>query len=215
MTKIRVLIADESKLNRDTWTYMLNLDARFTVVAECGDADRAVELTADKRPDVVLMDINTPAFAGLEATQKIRRQQPGSQVISISSFSQPLYVKKMMQMGAMGYVTKNSSREEMLHAIMEVSQGHKYICNEIKDIISEQTLSSTENAKQPDVNAITNRELEIINLIRGGSSSKEIATSLFISLRTVEVHRHNILKKLKLKNTASLINFVNSSVVFM
>ena len=140
MTKIRVLIADDSKLNRDTWTYMLNLDARFTVVAECGDADKAVELAADKHPDVVLMDINTPAFAGMEATQKIRKQQPGAQVISISSFSQPLYVKKMMQMGAMGYVTKNSSREEMLHAIMEVSQGNKYICNEIKNIISEQTL---------------------------------------------------------------------------
>jgi DNA-binding NarL/FixJ family response regulator len=215
MTKIKVLIADDSKLNRDTWTYMLNLDTRFTVVAACGDADRAVELAADIRPDVVLMDINTPAFAGLEATQKIRRQHPGAQVISISSFSQPLYVKKMMQMGAMGYVTKNSSREEMLHAIIEVSRGNKYICNEIKDIISEQTLSSTGDAKQPDVNAVTNRELEIINLIREGSSSKEIATRLFISLRTVEVHRHNILKKLKLKNTASLINFVNSSVVFM
>src|ERR1700712_4966581 len=118
MNKIRVLIADDSKLNRDTWTYMLNQDARFIVVAECGDADQAVELAADKHPDVVLMDINTPVFAGLEATQKIRKQQPASQVISVSSYSQPLYVKKMLQMGARGYVTKNSSREEMLHAIM-------------------------------------------------------------------------------------------------
>ncbi|MDE3248823.1 MAG: response regulator transcription factor [Bacteroidota bacterium] len=214
MTKIRVLIADDSKLNRDTWTYLLNLDSRFTVVADCGDADKAVELASDKRPDVILMDINTPVFAGLEATQKIRKQQPGSQVISISSYSQPLYVKKMMQMGAMGYVTKNSSREEMLHAIMEVSQGNKYICNEVKDIISEQALNG-ETSNQPDVNSITNRELEIINLIREGCSSKEIAGRLFISLRTVEVHRHNILKKLKLKNTASLINYINSSVAFV
>ncbi len=214
MNKIRVLIADDSKLNRDTWAYMLNLDSRFMVVAECGDADKAVELTSDKRPDVVLMDINTPVFAGLEATQKIRKQQPGSQVISVSSYSQPLYVKKMLQMGAKGYVTKNSSREEMLHAIMEVSQGNKYICTEIKDIISDQTLGE-ETMSQPDVNAITNRELEIINLLKEGSSSREIAAKLFISLRTVEVHRHNILKKLKLKNTASLINFINSSAVFL
>jgi DNA-binding NarL/FixJ family response regulator len=214
MTKIRVLIADDSKLNRDTWTYLLNLDSRFTVVADCGDAEKAVELASDKRPDVILMDINTPVFAGLEATQKIRKQQPGSQVISISSYSQPLYVKKMMQMGAMGYVTKNSSREEMLHAILEVSQGNKYICNEVKDIISEQALNG-ETSNQPDVNSITNRELEIINLIREGCSSKEIAGRLFISLRTVEVHRHNILKKLKLKNTASLINYINSSVAFV
>ncbi|MFT3933528.1 MAG: response regulator transcription factor [Chitinophagaceae bacterium] len=214
MNKIRVLIADDSKLNRDTWTYMLNHDARFMVVAECGDADKAVELAADKRPDVVLMDINTPVFAGLEATQKIRKQHPASQVVSVSSYSQPLYVKKMLQMGAKGYVTKNSSREEMLHAIMEVSQGNKYICAEIKDIISDQTLSE-EAQSQPDVNSITNRELEIINLLKCGFSSREIAEKLFISLRTVEVHRHNILKKLKLKNTASLINFINSSAVFL
>jgi len=214
MNKIRVLIADDSKLSRDTWTYMLNQDARFTVVADCGDADKAVELTTDKRPDVVLMDINTPVFAALEATQKIRKQQPGTQVVSVSSYSQPLYVKKMMQMGAKGYVTKNSSREEMIHAILEVSKGNKYICNDIKDIISEQTLGD-ERYRQPDINAITNRELEIITLIREGSSSREIGARLFISLRTVEVHRHNILKKLKLKNTAALINFINSSAVFI
>jgi DNA-binding NarL/FixJ family response regulator len=214
MNKIRVLIADDSKLSRDTWTYMLNNDARFIVVADCGDADKAVELTTDKRPDVVLMDINTPAFAALEATQKIRKQQPGTQVVSISSYSQPLYVKKMMQMGAKGYVTKNSSREEMIQAILEVSRGNKYICNDIKDIISEQTLGD-ERYRQPDINAITNRELEIITLIKEGSSSREIGARLFISLRTVEVHRHNILKKLKLKNTTALINFINSSAVFL
>jgi len=213
MSKIRVLIADEYKLNRDTWAYMLNNDERFTVVAECGNADDAVRLAGGQNPDIVLMDINTPVFAGLEATQKIRRQHPSSQVISVSSFSQPLYVKKMLQMGARGYITKNSSKEEMIFAMLEVSQGKKYICNEIKTIISEQTLGD-EDEKQPDVNAITNRELEIITQIKDGSSSKEIAAKLFISLRTVEVHRHNILKKLKLKNTASLINFINSSAVF-
>jgi DNA-binding NarL/FixJ family response regulator len=194
MSKIRVLIADEYKLNRDTWAYMLNNDERFTVVAECGNADDAVRLAGGQNPDIVLMDINTPVFAGLEATQKIRRQHPSSQVISVSSFSQPLYVKKMLQMGARGYITKNSSKEEMIFAILEVSQGKKYICNEVKTIISEQTLGDDED-KQPDVNAITNRELEIITQIKDGSSSKEIAAKLFISLRTVEVHRHNILKK--------------------
>src|ERR1700709_2595835 len=116
MNKIRILIGDDFRLNRDTWAYMLNNDARFLVVGECGCADDAVTLTGDKQPDVVLMDINTPVFAGLEATQKIRKQHPASQVISVSSYSQPLYVKKMLQMGAKGYVTKNSSKEEMIDA---------------------------------------------------------------------------------------------------
>jgi len=214
MNRIRILIAGDAKLNRDTWTYMLNHDARFIVVATCSDAEQAVEQTIDKRPDVVLMDINTAFLAGLEATRKISKQQPGAQVISISSFSHPQYVKKMMQVGALGYVTKNSSRQEMLHAIVEVSQGNKYICSEIKDIIAEQTLGE-EDKSRPDINSITNRELEIVKLIKEGASSKEIAAQLSISLRTVEVHRHNILKKLQLRNTASLINFINSPVVFL
>lgn len=123
--------------------------------------------------------------------------------------SQPAYAKKMLQIGAKGYVTKNSSKEEMIKAILEVNEGSKYICEEIKNNISELVLE--ENKDMPNVNALTEREIQIINLIKEGQSSKEIATSLNISLKTVEVHRHNVLKKLKLKNSASLVNFINQS----
>ena len=123
--------------------------------------------------------------------------------------SQPAYAKKMLQIGARGYVTKNSSKEEMMKAIMEVYEGNKYICDEIKNNISELVLE--ENKEVPNVNALTEREIQIINLIKEGMSSKEIAANLNISLKTVEVHRHNVLKKLKLKNSASLVNFINST----
>ena len=126
--------------------------------------------------------------------------------------SQPAYAKKMLQMGARGYVTKNSSKEEMIQAILEVHQGNKYICDEIKNIISDQLLDEKENS--PNINTLTEREMQIINLIKEGLSSKEIANSLNISLKTVEVHRHNILKKLKLKNSASLVNFINTSATY-
>jgi len=122
--------------------------------------------------------------------------------------SQPAYAKKMLQIGARGYVTKNSSKEEMIAAILEVQAGNKYICDEIKNNISELVLE--ENKDVPNVNALTEREIQIINLIKEGQSSKEIASALNISLKTVEVHRHNILKKLKLKNSASLVNFINN-----
>lgn len=115
----------------------------------------------------------------------------------------------MLQIGARGYVTKNSSKEEMIRAILEVNEGSKYICDEIKNNISELVLE--ENKNMPNVNALTEREIQIINLIKEGQSSKEIATTLNISLKTVEVHRHNVLKKLKLKNSASLVNFINQS----
>src|ERR1700733_10078547 len=209
MSKINILIADDHKLIRETWTYILNSDPRFHVIAECGDADEAVELTKTKRPHVVLMDISMPPYSGLEATQRIRKISPTSKVIGISMHSQPAYAKKMLQMGAKGYVTKNSSKEEMINAILDVNNGNKYICEEIKNIISDQLLNDRDD--EPNINNLTERELQIINYIKEGLSSKEISIDLNISLKTVEVHRHNILKKLKLKNSAALVNFINNS----
>jgi DNA-binding NarL/FixJ family response regulator len=213
MEKINILIADDHKLIRETWTYILNSDPRFQVVAECGDSEQAVELAKQKRPHIVLMDINMTPINGFEATEKIRKVSPGSKIIGVSMHSQPAYAKKMLQVGARGYVTKNSSREEMFKAIMEVFRGNKYVCDEIKTIISEQLLD--ENQDVPNINSLTEREIQIINHIREGLSSKEIASKLDISLKTVEVHRHNILKKLKLKNSASLVNFINSTAGYV
>jgi DNA-binding NarL/FixJ family response regulator len=208
MEKISILIADDHKLIRETWSFILNNDPRFIVVAECGDSEQAVEMAKTKKPQIVLMDINMLPISGFEATEKIRKVSPTSKIIGISMHSQPAYAKKMLQIGAKGYVTKNSSKEEMITAIMEVHNGNKYICDEIKNNISELVLE--ENKNVPNVNALTEREIQIINLIKEGQSSKEIAGSLNISLKTVEVHRHNILKKLKLKNSASLVNFINN-----
>jgi DNA-binding NarL/FixJ family response regulator len=212
MEKISVLIADDHKLIRDTWSYILNTDNRFQVIAECGDSEQAVEAAKIKRPHIVLMDINMLPISGFEATERIRKVSPASKIIGVSMHSQPAYAKKMLQIGAKGYVTKNSSKEEMMKAIMEVHQGNKYICEEIKNNISELVLE--ENKDVPNVNALTEREIQIINLIKDGQSSKEIAGNLNISLKTVEVHRHNVLKKLKLKNSASLVNFINNTAAY-
>ena len=213
MTKLTILIADDHKLIRETWSYILNSDARFEVVAECGDAQSAVEMAKLKRPNIVLMDINMMPFTGFEATEKIRKLSPASKIIGVSMHSQPAYAKKMLQVGATGYVTKNSSREEMFKAIIEVYKGNKYICDEIKNIISHQMLD--EKNEEPNIHSLTEREVQIINFIKQGDSSKEIADTLDISLKTVEVHRHNILKKLRLKNTAALVNFINNTGNYM
>lgn len=213
MQKVSILIADDHKLIRETWSFILNNDPRFEVIAQCGDSEQAVELARIKRPQIILMDINMTPISGFEATEKIRKVSPASRVIGVSMHSQPAYAKKMLQIGARGYVTKNSSKEEMIKAILEVQSGNKYICDEIKNNISELVLE--ENKDTPNVNALTEREIQIINQIKEGFSSKEIATHLNISLKTVEVHRHNILKKLKLKNSASLVNFINSTATYI
>ena len=213
MQKVTILIADDHKLIRETWSFILNNDPRFEVIAECGDSEQAVEVARTMRPQIVLMDINMTPISGFEATEKIRKVSPASKIIGVSMHSQPAYAKKMLQIGAKGYVTKNSSKEEMIKAILEVNNGNKYICDEIKNNISELVLE--ENKDLPNVNALTEREIQIINLIKEGLSSKEIASQLNISLNTVEVHRHNILKKLKLKNSASLVNFINNTATYI
>lgn len=213
MEKISVMIADDHKLIRETWTFVLNNDPRFHVVAECGDSEEAVELAKTHRPNIILMDINMMPLSGFDATEKIRKVSPTSRIIGVSMHSQPAYAKKMLQMGARGYVTKNSSREEMIKAIIEVHNGNKYICEEIKNNISELILE--DKNESPNINVLTEREIQVINLIREGLSSREISQRLNISLKTVEVHRHNILKKLKLKNSASLVNFINNTATYI
>ena len=209
MEKITILIADDHTLVRETWSFILNTDPRFTVVAECGSGEEAVEKAKSLRPNVVIMDINLPGINGIEATQQIRKFSTGSKILGVSLHTQPTYARKMIQKGAMGYVTKNSSREEMFKAIMEIESGKKYICDEIKNILSEQVISGED--AQNGLNSLSQREIEIITFIKKGFSSKEIADALNISVKTVEVHRYNILKKLNLKNAAALVNYINNS----
>jgi DNA-binding NarL/FixJ family response regulator len=208
MKKVSIMIVDDHTLIRETWSFLLGKNENFEVVAECGDGERAIELARDKRPDVVLLDINMAPMNGFDVLKMIRKFSPGSKIIGVSMHSQPAYAKKMLRLGAKGYVTKNSPRQEMLEAIAEVSNNQIYICQEVKNILSEQMLNGDQ--MNPDINNLSDREMQIVRALKEGLSSKEIAGSLSISLKTVEVHRHNILKKLKLKNTVSLINFINS-----
>jgi DNA-binding NarL/FixJ family response regulator len=208
MKKVSIMIVDDHTLIRETWSFLLGKNENFDVVAECGDGERAIELARDKRPDVVLLDINMAPMSGFDVLKMIRKYSPGSKIIGVSMHSQPAYAKKMLRLGAKGYVTKNSPRQEMLEAISEVSKNHVYICQEVKNILSDQLLNNDQ--ANPDINNLSDREMQIVRALKEGLSSKEIASELSISLKTVEVHRHNILKKLKLKNTVSLINFINS-----
>ena len=209
MNKISIMIVDDHTLIRETWSFLLGRNEGFDVIAEVGDGQRAIEIARDKRPNIVLLDINMSPLNGFDIIKMIRKLSPGSKVIAVSMHSQPAYAKKMLRLGARGYVTKNSPRQEMLDAIQEVYDGQLYICQEVKNILSDQVLNEEE--ANTGLNQLSEREIEVINLIRDGLSSKEIADKLKLSIKTVEVHRHNILKKLRVKNTASLINYINSS----
>ncbi len=208
MKKIKILIADDHKLVREACSYLLNNDERLEIVAECESGERAVELCHKLHPEVAIIDINLPGISGFEATKFIRKFSPGTKVLAVSMHTDPFYAKKMFQKGASGYVTKNSPVEEMIKAILTIRDGESHICQEIKNILA--TQMETGRDTQKDIESLSQRELEVVSFVKKGSSSKEIADALKISERTVEVHRYNVLKKLKLKNTAALVNFIHS-----
>lgn len=208
MDKITILLVDDHKLIRESWTFILNSDDRFLVIGETSNVDEAIAIAKEKNPRIVLMDINMSPVNGFEATKLIRKFSPASRIIGISMHSMPAYVRRMLQMGAMGYVTKNSSKDELLEAIIEVNNGKKFLCDGVKNILAQQ--ETEEPGSLPDMNVLSRREIDVVQLIKEGMSSREIAIRLDISLKTVEVHRYNILKKLNLKNTAALVNFINA-----
>jgi two-component system invasion response regulator UvrY len=212
MEKITILIADDHKLVRQTWSDMINADRRFRVIAQCATGEQAIELAKQLRPAVIILDINLPGITGIETTEQIRKFSPGSKILGISIHRLPAIARGMIKKGARGYLTKNSSREEMFTAITEVYAGRKYLCTEITDIIS---LKSHETRRPASgISSLSAREIEIMMHIKNSLSSREIAGKFNISVKTVEVHRYNILKKLGLSNTASMVNFANAHLDF-
>ena len=206
--KVRIIIADDHLLIAETWATLINLDPEFEVVKVYDNTKTMIDEITEVRPDVAILDININPFSGIEATTMIRKLAPGAKIIGVSMHNQPSFAKKMIRNGAMGYVTKNSSKLEMYEAIRSVMKGEKYICAEIQRNITNQLLVEEEDNK---LSKLTEREIEIIRLIKNGSTNKEIAETLFLSPRTVETHRARILKKLGLKNSLSLVKYINES----
>ncbi|MEN9951818.1 MAG: hypothetical protein RLZZ520_86 [Bacteroidota bacterium] len=206
--KIRIVIADDHLLIAETWATLINMDPDFEVVKVFDNTQTLIEEISELKPDIAILDININPFSGIEATKMIRRLAPGTKIIGVSMHNQPSFAKKMMRNGAMGYVTKSSNKNEMYEAIRTVMKGEKFICAEIQRNITNQVLMDDDDNK---LSRLTEREIEIIKLIKNGSTNKEIAEKLFLSPRTVETHRARILKKLDLKNSLSLVKYINES----
>lgn len=153
------------------------------------------------------MDINLGQPDGFETTQQIRKVSPGSKVIALTMFAFPAYAEKMKTCGGSGYVTKSSSTEELFNAIIEVYHGNYYLCRQVKDLIQKHELLQRQK-KDTGPESLTNREIEVIQLIKSGLTSKEIAGKLDISPNTINIHRNNIFRKLKVGSVAAMLSFV-------
>jgi DNA-binding NarL/FixJ family response regulator len=206
MKKINIIIVDDHTLVRQTLGFVLSRQTRFNVVGECGNGEEIAKLSEQLKPDVILLDVGLPESNGIKIVSAIKQIAPGSKVIVMSQYSYTDYVRKLMQAGALGYITKRSTLQEIQDAILSVQEGKKYICSEIRDRLADEWI---DNAKRPvDLDLLTSREKEIIMFIQKGCSSKEIAVTLHLSLKTIEVYRYKILKKLKVKNFMALMHLI-------
>jgi DNA-binding NarL/FixJ family response regulator len=198
---INVLIVEDHKLIREAWTSLLSNVEGIKIVGTADNANDAYNLSMQLKPQVVLMDINLKESSGLEATEKICNSLAKTRVIGLSLHDDISFVKKFLSLGARGYLTKNTTKTELVDAITKVFNDEIYIANELKDryFTTLLNLNNQESSKE-----LTLKEIEIVKLISQGQTSKEIGEKLFISPRTVETHRHNILKKLNIPNAAQL-----------
>lgn len=213
MKRIKVYLVDDHRMMLDMWNSLLSIDNRFSVVGISTDGRLALEEIKVKLPNVVLMDISMPGISGIDLTRTIKEKFPLTQVLAVSMHTNVLTIKQILSAGASGYMSKTSSFEEMVLAIIAVHNGKHYIAEDIKNLIAEQLLGENENTPVNRINSLTRRELEIISMIREGLSSHDIALKLFISQRTVEVHRYNIFKKLNVSNVVSMMKVLNQEAV--
>lgn len=212
MKKISIMIVDDHNMIREAISSLLNQQENFEVLGQTGNPETVIELVTQNRPDIVLLDINMQPVSGFDMIKIIKKHSPLSKIIGLSMHNQPAYVKKMFRLGAKGYVSKNSRACEMIKAVTEVYNGANFICSESKRNLAEYILD--DNAVDVNINKLSEREMQVIKYLKEGQTSKEIATELQISSRTVDVHRYRILKKFKLNNTISLLNFLTTNVAF-
>ncbi|MCA1919342.1 DNA-binding response regulator [Flavobacterium piscis] len=207
---IRVVLADDHVFVRDGIKSLLENEANIEVVGEAIDGADALEVVAQNKPDLLIVDIRMPHLTGIEVVEKLRGENNNVKIIMLSMHESEEYVLKSIKAGADGYLLKGSSKEEFLKALHTVAAGGKYFSGDISSIlISQLTNSSTSlEPKQSlaDEMMITKREKEILTLLLSGKGNKEIAEALDISKRTAEVHRFNLMKKLKVKNLMELSN---------
>jgi DNA-binding NarL/FixJ family response regulator len=207
MKKTTIFIIDDHKLLREVLTFLLNREKNVEVTGATDNIDEALNTIRLANPSIVLLDINMPEESGFRVAEKILKIAPATRIIAMSMYILPVYAKRMLKLGAWGYLTKNSPHEEMIHAINTVARNEKYVCDEIRDMVATDTLNKKNDPS--GIGSLTEREVEILTYLKKGLSSREIGAELELSNKTVEVHRYNILRKLNLKNVASLVNYAH------
>jgi two-component system response regulator NreC len=208
MLKMKVLIVDDHTLVRDGIRALLALIADIKVVGEAANGREALEKVKKLDPDVVLMDLAMPIMSGLEATRRIRKRFPRTKVLALTQYEDREYIVPTIEAGARGFVSKTAAFSELASAIQAVYQGGSFLSPMAAAAVVEECQQKVAIEGEKDsYQHLTDREREMLKLVAEGYTAKEIADMLVISLRTVETHKTNLMKKLNIRNKADLIRF--------
>lgn len=203
---VSIVVADDHKIVREGLIRLLESREDYTVVGEASDGEEAVAVVMDKQPDVVLMDLNMPKLSGIEATRQLDRAGCRSKILVLSMQEGQGHVEEVLRAGASGFVVKNSASTDVYNAIDAVRSGASYLSPAITQQVVD-AIARPEATGSSAVSILTEREREVLKLITDGLSSKEIASDLGVSLKTIDSHRSNLMKKLDIHKVSGLVRF--------
>lgn len=203
--RIKIMIAEDQLVILHAMAALLENVPDFNIIGIARNGEELLQLAVKNKPDIILMDIKMPKMNGLEAARRIDQKMPWVKVIALSMYNHPVFIKEMLKNGAKGFLSKNCAPAELYEAIRSVYHGKIYLSANIQEVILEDFTTSTTPDHNNDIRSLTARELEVIQMLASGYMTREIASQLFISEKTVERHKSNILRKMKLKNTAQLV----------
>jgi two-component system response regulator NreC len=207
MAKIRVLLTDDHTLFRQGIRTLLAAEPDLEVIGEAANAADSVTAAGHLRPDVILMDIGMAGMSSFEATRQIRKERPETKIVFLSMYDDEDYLAECVEIGANGYVLKDSPADQLVTAIREVHRGGSYLSPRLLTRLVDGFRGQGNPIRQPRFGTLTKREREILKMLAEGRSVKEIATSFELSVKTVEAHKFNLMRKLDIHNKAQLVQY--------
>jgi len=210
MNTIKIIMVDDHQIVRDGIKALIIDDENIEIIGEASNSVELFKLLQDKNPDIILLDISLPEISGIEIAKRLTEEYPSVKTLMLSMYMSEEFITNSIEAGAKGYLPKTTTQKELLDAINAIYKGGEFYNNTVSDILLKSYIKKTQSKNKEEeaksVN-ITKRELEILKLFAEGLTNKEIADKLFISIRTVESHKNNIMQKLELKTTVELVKY--------
>lgn len=211
---IKVILVDDHEIVRDGIRLLIEGMENIQVIDEAGSAVEMKSILVIKQPDIAIIDISLPGISGIELATYLAENYPQIKILMLSMYTSEDFIFNSIKAGAAGYLPKNTTKDELNNAIVEIMEGREYFSESISNVILKSYVKKAQSEKEPvkkELNLLSSREQEVLRLFSDGNSNKEIANELFISTRTVESHKNHIMQKLELKTTVDLIKFAIKS----